>query len=292
MVNVYLVFFFVIALFTGCKKFDKPEQAAAYLYIDKINLSVTSTQGSAAHDIIDAWVYVNDQPVGIFSLPALVPVLAEGKQKITIAAGIKNNGIGSTRDKYPFYEFFITNNVDLKPGVVDTLDGADQPTVVYSPASQIEIWNENFDDAGIDFAATSTSEAGLTHVPDSTIAFEGDGCAKLFLGSSFTFARVATTQTFALPKSGKNVYVEIHYKSNNTMAVGVQAINSSETTNIDNTVLRATNGEWKKMYVKLTEVVSLQSSATSFKFIITMSKDDGITEAENFIDNFKVVYAK
>jgi len=289
----YPLWLLVLVLFqAGCKKFDKPEKAASYIYIPSIRLQVAPTEGSAANGIIDAWVYVNDQPVGVYELPCLVPILAEGKQKITIYAGIKDNGIGEERNKYNFYQPYITYDVDLVPGEIDTMKGALQPVVTYYPASDIDIWNENFDDGSINFVAESNSDAGVTFVGDSTTAFEGTGMGKIELTSGLNFARVHTSQIFTLPKAGKPVYVEINYNTNNTMAIGIQSIIGTEVSNFDNTVVVPSGGVWKKMYVNLTDVVTEQASASQFRFIITINKDDGVTTSQNYIDNFKVVYAK
>jgi hypothetical protein len=107
-----------------------------------------------------------------------------------------------------------------------------------------------------------------------------------------SFARVHTSQLFTLPKSAKPVYVEINYNTNNSMAIGIEPIVGTGTTDIDNTVIKASNGVWKKMYVNLTEIVTQQGSSTQFRFIITINKDEGVTTVENYFDNFKVVYAK
>lgn len=285
-------FYFAFIFLSACAKWDKPEQIPSYLKIDRIDLSVTSTQGTASHGIVDAWVYVNDQPVGVYNLPAVIPVLAEGNPKITIAPGIKNDGISNHRAKYPLMQDFTTYNVTLKSGQISTMTGITQPVVTYYPSPDIEIWNENFDNAAVDFVADPNSEAGVTFIGDSTIAFEGTGMGKIELASGFTYARVITSQTFNLPKLGKSVYVEMNYNTNNSMAVGVQAITGTETVSIDNTVINASNGVWKKIYVNLTDLVSQNGSATSFKFIITISKQSGVTTVENYIDNFKVVYDK
>lgn len=279
-----------VCVLGSCNKFDKPEKVASYLYIPKINLTVGPTQGTSASEILDAWVYVNDQPLGVFGLPCLVPILESGEQKITIYAGIKDDGINESRNKYAFYQPYI-KTINLQPGIIDTLNGADAPTVSYYPGSDIEIWNENFDDASVNFVAETNSDAGITYIDDSVNAYEGGGMGKIELTGSMTFARVYTSQTFLLPKAGKPVYVEINYKTNNTMAVGIKATNGTEVKYVDNTIIKPSNGLWKKMYVNLREAVSNQAG-TQFNFIITVSKDDGITTVENFIDNFKVVYAK
>lgn len=289
--NYSLLLLLVLFVFSvGCKKFNKPEKATSYIYIPSIRLQVSSIEGTASNAIKDAWVYVNEQPVGVLELPCLVPVLAEGKQKIAVYAGIMDDGINERRNKYLFYQPFVTYDVNLTPGKVDTLKGALEPVVTYYPSTEIEIWNENFDDASINFVAETNSDAGITYVND--INFEGAGVGKIELSPSMSFARVRTSQTFNLPKGGNPVYVEINYNTNNTMAIGIQAKIGTDNVNIDNTVIRASGGVWKKMYVNLTDVVSQQGNSTEFKFIITMTKDNGVSTAINYIDNFKVVYAK
>ena len=264
----------------------------AYIYVDRFALNVSPTQGTASNDISDAWVYVNDQAVGVYELPATIPVLYSGNQTITVAAGIKNDGRNESRSKYPFFENFVTTAINLTPGKVDSLIGLLKPTTTYKPLSDIDIWNENFDDAVIDFVAATNSDAGITFVNDTNLVYEGTGCGKIELTSGKIFAEVITSQIFTLPKLGKAVYVEINYNTNNSMAIGFLAINGTEITDLSNTILKPTNGVWKKMYVNCTDLVSRQSTATQFKFKIQVNKDTDITTVENYFDNFKVVYDK
>jgi hypothetical protein len=282
----------VILFFFSCSKFDKPEEVPAYIHVDKINLVTTSTQGSSSHAIVDAWIYVNDQAIGVYELPCTIPVLSSGKQKITVAAGVLNDGISDSRTKYPFYQYYNTSDLELKKGEITNLTGAYTPTVYYFPNDQMEIWNENFDDATINFVTDVSSEAGFTHVTDSVNSFEGDGMGLIELPSGYNFAQLLTSEAFVLPRMGKQVYVELNYKSNNTMMIGVRAITGTDENDITNTVIRASNGEWKKMYVNLTTIVSQQATADAFRFYIAISKEESVGVVQNYIDNFKVVYGK
>lgn len=284
--------FFSIFILQACKKWDKPEQVPAYIHIDHLDLSVTSTQGTASHAFIDAWVYVNDQPVGVFNLPATIPMLASGNQKISIYPGIKEDGLTEHRGKYTVCQEYVTTAVNLVPGEIVDMSGANQPVITYYPSTKIDIWNENFEDPAVDFTTDPNSEAGIVYVDDTVNAFEGHGMGKIELGSGFTYARVLTAQTFNLPKLGKSVYVELNYNTNNTMAIGLQAIDGTELSSKDYVVLNATNGEWKKVYVKFGELVSSYPNADVFKFIITVDKDNGVDAVVNYVDNFKVVYVK
>jgi hypothetical protein len=282
---------FCTLFFNGCKKWDKPEQVPSYIHIDHMQLSVSPTEGTASNGFIDAWVYVNDQPIGVFNLPATVPILASGDQTITLYGGIKEDGLTLHRVKYPLIQPFI-KSVHLEPGKIHDMEGADQPVVTYFPSTKIGIWYENFDDAAINFIADPNSDAGVTFVNDSVNSFEGTGMGLIELPSGATFARVITSQSFILPQQGHPVYVELNYKTNNSMGIGMQAITGTTPTNVTNTVLNSTNGQWKKIYVKLTDLVSSAAGADSFKFIITISKESGVDVVDNYIDNFKVVYDK
>src|SRR5688500_13907587 len=113
------LFISALLLISGCKKTVNPEEIPSYLYIDKINLQTLAGEGTSKQDITDAWVYVQGQAIGVFELPARIPVLAEGNPEVWVYAGIKKDGISSTRVKYPFFKPFITSSVNLVRGNVD-----------------------------------------------------------------------------------------------------------------------------------------------------------------------------
>ena len=73
----------------------------AYIKINDIELNNSSTD-----KITDAWVYIENQLQGVYELPAKFPVLETGVKEIRIKAGIKNNGISSSRVFYPFLLIF------------------------------------------------------------------------------------------------------------------------------------------------------------------------------------------
>ena len=96
---IYLVALLIIS---ACQKEESPNAIPAYLKIDAITLDENNTSAN----ITDAWVYFDNNLQGIYPLPTIFPVLAEGKQNISIKAGIKNNGIAAIRVEYPFYDYF------------------------------------------------------------------------------------------------------------------------------------------------------------------------------------------
>jgi hypothetical protein len=288
----FLILLIVFVSQIGCKKTIDPSEIPSYIYINNINLLTLSGEGTNKHGITDAWIYVDGKSVGVFELPARIPILNEGNKEIWIYGGIKKDGISSTRTKYPFYQRFISNTINLQRGKIDSLIGIKTPQVTYFSNTTTAINEESFDNPGFNFQADPLSEGVMVFTSSGTNVFEGNGSALMELSSSQFFSKFIFTPSFVLPKLSKEVYVELHYNTNNLLTVGLQAINGSDITNLDNLHLRATNGEWKKVYIDFTELVSSQSQATSFKFYVKIVKEESVSTVYNLIDNFKVVYAK
>ena len=98
-------------LFSGC---DKEEQIPSYIYISEFVLYTKNTNfGSNSHDFVDAWVYANNKLIGVFELPATIPILESGSKQLTIIAGIRKNGLYYEREAYPFLKPYDILFIDL-----------------------------------------------------------------------------------------------------------------------------------------------------------------------------------
>jgi hypothetical protein len=102
-------------LLYGCDLFeDQPEMIPGYVRIDSIRFDTDyQTQGSNRFSFKDSWVYVDNNYLGTFENPITFPVLANGSHKISIRAGIIENGVSATRSAY------------MKLATWDTTIGAD-----------------------------------------------------------------------------------------------------------------------------------------------------------------------
>ena len=110
---------------------------------------------------IDAWVYVNGNNIGIFELPAKIPIHAIGSYDLAIFPGIKNTSLIPERIKYPFLNSFDSTLISNEHQV-DTII----PTVTYKTTPTI--WIEDFEDPGIKFTSDSTSDTTLKITSIST----------------------------------------------------------------------------------------------------------------------------
>src|ERR1035438_2123734 len=89
----------------------------SYIHIDNISVNTHGTlYGSSSSKITDVWVYVDDQPIEAFELPATIPILMTGVHTVIIKAGIKIDGISELRSIYPFYVPY-TASMNLVAGI-------------------------------------------------------------------------------------------------------------------------------------------------------------------------------
>ncbi len=262
------------------------EPIPSYIEIDKISISSNyATQGTNSADITDVWVYADNKYLGTFELPAKFPVLLEGEHEISFGAGIEANGIASTSEAYPLYQF-TKRNVVLKAGQVTNID-----TLTASYFSGVQyVWYEDFESdtsgGGISLDTTNNSEVNIQ--PDSVEVFEGKRSLKLAVNTTNDYIEcVSVGDGYALTK-GRDIYLEMNYKCNQTFNMGIVAISSfGQSTNPVITLNPKT--EWNKIYIRLGPYINASGDALKFKIIFGMQLASGSNEGVVYLDNIKLI---
>jgi len=113
-------FYFLLLIFPSCSLLEQNEPIPSYLYVNEFSLKTFVNQGSSSQKITDVWLFNDTEFLGMFPLPAKIPLLSYGEQNLTIQAGIKENGIGATPENYPFFNP-IKVKVNLTALKTDTL---------------------------------------------------------------------------------------------------------------------------------------------------------------------------
>ena len=268
--------FISICLFS-CDKNENIQEIPSYLSVSEINLVTNSNQGSNTHKITDIWLYVNDQFVGAYELPTTVPLLHKDTNNIKIFAGIKDNGISSTRVRYHFYKSFEKNVFLVEDSIVNI-----QPSFRYTDNAIIEY--ENFEGVGTNIDTTLNSEV------DFEIKTEN--------GNKFAYAKIdgnylkfeASTDNFInLPQQGSPVYLELDYQSNHTALIGAYINNPNSVINKD-LVWISPKEDWNKIYINMTKTVSEALGNNSIKFYLNVFRNDTTADAWIKFDNLKIIY--
>ncbi len=284
---VFLLISIVLTI-SSCELYNPAEPIPAYIHIDKITLSTTyMTEGSDSNKITDAWVYIDEQLIGCFELPATFPVLFEGSHQIKIRAGIKVNGIAATRAPYPFYSSFDTLITNLQKGLKINLF----PRVKYRTNMTFSFM-EDFENSGtiISKSPTLGVDTVLQRIdaPNPNV-FEGNHSGIAYLDATHTFFEGVSATSYVLPKSGADVFLEFNYKCNNEFAVGVFA-HSNGGTNQERALTLNPSSTWKKAYIYLTPVVSMYTNATDYNIFFGMVNNIASDSLVMLLDNIKLIY--
>jgi hypothetical protein len=274
-----------VILTQSCKVFNPDEIVPSYIYINDIRVQAGANEGTTSDNLIDAWVYVDGNLIGTFELPSKIPIHAEGSYNLQIFAGIKKSGLTNVRIQHDFFNPFDTTMVS----VANQLDSI-TPTVTYEAGTTM--WIEDFEDPGIKFSALSYSDTVIEITPVASQVFEGNGSGKIEFAPSHLIFESRTNETSfnSFPRGGRPVYMELDYNTNEVLTIGIYHNNSSAGLAKEEYInLFPTNGEWKKTYLVLTDVVSIQTAATEFEIYLEVQKDRS-SQPLVLIDNLKVMF--
>ena len=235
----------LIVCLQACKLVNPPERIPSYIYIADISVNAnTSTEGSNSDNIVDAWIYIDGNLIGTYELPAKIPVIAEDNYNLKVYAGIKNSGFSAQRSIYPFYNFYETN-LNYNANNIDTI----YPVVTYK--STANIWIEDFEDPGIKLTSPTYSDTIIEATSVPSEVFEGSKSGMIVFDTDHNFFECSTNdpQFNSLPKFGSPVYIELDYKTNNTLTTGLYHADNTLTSLVKSEYLNltSTNGVWKKI---------------------------------------------
>lgn len=280
----------IISVIISCK--GKEETPPAYVNIDAINFKYenVSTVGNGGTAITDAWVYNNDELLGVFELPTTIAIAAQGTHNITVRGGIKLNGISATREAFSFYEPW-NSTIELAP-----LDTAFiNPTVRYYPETGIS-FIENFEDVILKYDTTSLSTVALERTKISSAPnYIENYVGKATLTSSNSIFSAYTKALFSVPTASTlPIYLELDYMCNQDFSVhALISEPGSAITDIKLLTLRSTvvdgEMEWKHIYIDLTDYFIGRESALGFGLAYSALYHSGNSEGFIYLDNTKVV---
>jgi len=275
---------FLVITISSCEKFTGDQTVPAYITIDSIYLTTSiSTQGSASASIVDAWVYVDDHEIGAFQLPARIPVLMNGSHTVTVFAGIKINGIATTRMSYPFYNS-CEKVVELAG--LDTI-ALGRLNTTYLPTTEFQLI-EAFEGISIALDTTPRSSVAIALTAEgSPLTFEGKHSGLITLDTAATLFECVNDHDFEIPYAP--VFLEMNFNTSNVFQVGVFLYGPTLIQQVPVLYLNHTNGIWKKIYVNLTTALNSYPGMQNYRIYFLAYKETSVDQAQILLDNIKVV---
>ncbi|MFN5149472.1 MAG: hypothetical protein ACK46O_01300 [Flavobacteriia bacterium] len=250
------------------------------------NADLSGAEGELTHNFSDAWVYVNDELMGVFEVPCKIPVLKSGNCNIKVYPTVRNNGISATKKIYPFVaEYEI--NADLVQNEVLTIN----PITRYKTG--LDFWIEDFEDAAPKFTSDPTSASDMISGSDPNILQWGNFYGVVQLNAIDSTWIAYTQNDFINWPRGQELYLEVDYFSTNDLVTGVIGISATEVKNNINYQINRQDPatvKWKKIYIEMKEIVGNSPNAEYFKISLQAGLDPGDANGFIILDNIKVVH--
>lgn len=270
----------------GCDIINPKEKEPAYLYIPSFTFQANLNQGTSSEAITEVWVYANDQSLGVYDLPAKIPILELDTSTIRIFAGIKSNGISNTRIRYPFFAPFDTT-LNISAFQIDTIIPA------FSYFNQAVISEKGFE-SGNFLVQMGTNNGSFSVTNQSNQVFEGNrsGWGHLDAGSTHLYYKDDDNLGYT---SGDNVFLEMNYSSNNTFSVGfITTTGGIIAKNPALIINPSSSGDgltpvWKKIYIDFGYILQQNPTAQFHEFYIESNATNSTTPVNIFLDNLKWV---
>lgn len=283
----FLAFAVVAPLFFfSCEIINPDEKTPSFIHIDSIGFQSQLPEGTADQYIADAWVFVNGKKLGAFELPATIPILEEGPAEIAIYPGIKLNGQSALRGVHPFFSSY-TQTYNLVPDSTINI----HYTSNYNSGIEFSLI-EDFEGSGIVFDRSSDSDTMIYRTNDPLEVFEGNSSGIIQLNNDRKIVDIRSIETFVLPKSTGYSFLELNFKTSNTVTVGLVSNRLSSGAYFDPIVVLKPTDTWRKIYVNLTPVVARETTALNFNIYFAAQLDNDKAASYILLDNIKLVHTE
>lgn len=289
--NNLLFLFGVCILWSACNIINPPEKVPTYIHIDSFKFVNTDAgrTGSSSHNINSVWVTYNGTVVGVYDLPATIPIIATGSAPLSLGPGIAVNGMYSFQSIYPFY-VNDTSTLVANPGKIINYTPV---TTYYGPLADTFRFMENFEAGNIFVSDTTFKKITIVRTSSPDSVFEGHYSGAMRLNSVNDSAEVHERDSILIP--GGPSMCEFNYKGTGDIYFGMQAFI------IANGVLVASgiqylyvfnpSDTWQKMYISLADYAA-QYAGGYFHFYFKAAVHPGQSNGYILIDNVKIITSK
>ena len=275
-----------VLFFSGCK--DAAEPIPAYVEIKPF--TVNAEGGAGWQKITEAYLYVNREYLGAYTLPASVPVLAEGESLIYAYPGVKENGRLATPNIYPFL-LRHEQTLSLTGGQTTVL----QPVTAYDTDAKYP-WTldrTTFDGVSSVVFENRDGDDQTTYVLSTDSAYAGKSLL-MEVNTAHPTILIAS-ETVVLPTDNNQVWVEMHYRNDLNFEVYLAGKSSGTNEVIQGPFFINTRTAWNKIYLNLTSLlVDSQQETYRLLFKVTLPTDNAgnytQTTGSVRLDNLRLVH--
>ncbi len=271
--------------FQSCSLSPQAEEVPSFINVNSITFDDTTATFSGiavpAYPVKYAWAFHNNVFLGVFEIPAKIPVLAEGEGTIKLWGGVQVLAIDGRNHVYGVHPLFrdFVKPVLLERGKEVNIDAS----IRYNDETPAAFaFSDNFE--GDKRKLHLTNGQPMPRVEDQRN--QGTGwIGYLVQGSGM---QSVVSDTLNLPR-GKTILLEFDYKSGGTLALEFRAdLHRAGTIYKGLTLQPAT--EWKKVYVNLTNEVN--NAVADSRHLLFFNYTPASSADSLLLDNVRITHRK
>lgn len=276
----------VIAGFSGCSIYDPEERVPAYIQVDSASFITNSGTGFNTSNITEVWLFVNNQSVGIYSIPTgKIPVLAEGNATISVSPGVFTDGVTANKVLYPFYSQYSIQTKLEKSKLTKIKPTFGYGSDVYIPFKFYQDFETS--DTGIITSGRGTVSLTRSTITDPALETQyGKRFGRFTTQNDADIIDFSSVAYLPMRQNGMPVYLEFDYQSTCQVVVGVTGLNAKQP--YHDLVLRPKD-TWTKIYVSLSDETQNFGSGEKFRFYFSSVSAPGANQSF-MIDNIRLIY--
>lgn len=272
---------------------NKEEEIPGYLYIDSVSIAPSITQGNAIQDIGVIQVYIANEFLGNFELPARIPVLKKGALPISILAGIRENGSSNTFRYYP-----VLSSFDTTLTIAENTSTLLRHVVFKYRNNTVFKWVEDFEDNNTSFISSEYPDEDTFYIASVPYALRGrfNALSKALVldvkdSDTTKYLEFKSFQKFSgLPVDGTNVYFEFDMKSSFDVQVGIIRYINGTPEAVPYLIILDTKNEWKRFYLNLNYELGGQPAGVEIELFMAANIFPDQPAGKVMIDNIKLLH--
>ncbi|MBP6455749.1 MAG: hypothetical protein KA275_03365, partial [Chitinophagaceae bacterium] len=273
--------------FQSCNIINPKEEIPTYIKIDSVQTYISdfAKHGSVSHAIKDVWVYADNNLLGAFEVPALIPYLGNKTANISIVPGIWANGISINRFTYKFY---TQDTFKLEPSPAKQVSKT--PKFTYRDNLNFHLL-EDFEQGNNFKNFTSDpsflSDTAISINTNSAEVKDGVASGLIYMNSTNPNSQSITSNQYYFPTTS-DAYLELDYKSTCPFVVRLRFQTEGGSYIYTDIIGINEKSNWNKIYLNITEYTTKYQNRP-FEFMIQSKLPANASEAKIWIDNFKIV---
>jgi len=275
---------FLTGVQSGCNFINPAEPIPTFFSIDSFaTYDSTNKVGQSYPEVTSVFAYFNGASIGVFELPAKIPVVMDKPGELFFVPGIALNGVTSYQKGYSLY-YSTKVSQGPQPGKVVQLN----PTTGYRSTLQSNslLFFEGFDNSSQFINLNSDTSIVPTNEPE--FVFSGARSGLISVDEAHPFSESVSTSYFA-PQL-KETFLELNYKNTAEFQVGVSFLLGNQNVVSYYLVGFKSSEIWRKAYIPLNEVMNLYPGAERIYIILKSTLPEGEQSGNVALDNIRVIH--